>query len=303
VSGSISAYSGSSISDDGSGTFTFYGGPKIGTPYGAASFGEQRWPTSGFGPLIRWGNFNFITNHFYPSSDWMPDSGAFNCGNPQPPFDYPDFFPGGGAEHGTDQAFGLPIKNVNWGVIQMNAFIAAPTACKDGICFYGDNRSFEGYSDARESRISVLLNFVTGQGHIYAHESCRTSGLPSCLAPRPLRQVSDLSDPFYDQNYNNYVLLMSPVDSNGDVTMQFAFTGTNSFVPPNLGLACSITNSWVFHWNATTYKMEYQGTQSDRFPSREVYWYQGHANVASPIHTFETHAETGGLDALCDYAP
>ncbi len=55
--------------------FYFVGGPSVDTGYGPVSYGEQRWPTSGFGPVLRWGAFNFLTGKFYPSHGWMQDLG------------------------------------------------------------------------------------------------------------------------------------------------------------------------------------------------------------------------------------
>lgn len=55
--------------------FMFVGGPSVDTGVGPVSYGEQRWPNSGFGPVVRWGAFNFLTGKFYPSHGWMQDLG------------------------------------------------------------------------------------------------------------------------------------------------------------------------------------------------------------------------------------
>jgi hypothetical protein len=68
-------HDGSYPSNDGSGTFPFFGGPKVNTAFGAASYGEQRWANPVYGPLIREGSVNFITNQFYPDGGWLQDTG------------------------------------------------------------------------------------------------------------------------------------------------------------------------------------------------------------------------------------
>lgn len=68
-------HSGSYPSSDGSGTFLFYGGPQVSTPFGPSSYGEQRWNNPVYGPLIRMGNVNFITGQFYPDGGWLQDIG------------------------------------------------------------------------------------------------------------------------------------------------------------------------------------------------------------------------------------
>src|SRR5581483_5279023 len=68
-------HSGNYPSSDGSGTFTFHGGPQISTAYGPASYGEQRWANPVYGPLIRMGIVNFLTGQFYPDGGWLQDIG------------------------------------------------------------------------------------------------------------------------------------------------------------------------------------------------------------------------------------
>lgn len=63
---------------DGSGTFLFVGGPVVRTGFGDISYGEQRWPNSGYGPVVRWGAFSLSTQHFHPSHGWMQDLGDGN---------------------------------------------------------------------------------------------------------------------------------------------------------------------------------------------------------------------------------
>ena len=295
IMGSNVAYTGSSITSDGSGTFNFFGGPKVSTIYGAASFGEQR-VIGGFGPLVRWGNFNFVTNRFTPSSAWMVDAGAFNCPTPSRRYDYPDFL-APGAEHGTDQTFSLGVKNVNMGVVRINEYIAKDHVCDIGLCFDGDNRGPDPYSYANESRIAIELNFITGTGHIYARESCQ-SGEVGCLAPRPLRRVTDVYEAIFDQHYNNYALTVGFPQS-GDIIVTLVLDATNSFVVPNSGVGCSIDRTFYLYWNATSYQFELHGWSGDPFPSQEIYWYQGLAKNGSTFDILNRTAESGGPAALC----
>ena len=85
--GSAVRYAGSSISSDDGRSYQFYGGPKVSTGYGPTSYGEQRWANPVYGPLLRWGNFNFNANRFFPSSSWQADLGQAACpGLPPPSF-------------------------------------------------------------------------------------------------------------------------------------------------------------------------------------------------------------------------
>ncbi len=72
----VDSHTFSAATSDGSGTFLFVGGPKVGTAFGPASYGEQRWSNSPFGPILRWGVYNFLTGLFYPSGGWAQDLGA-----------------------------------------------------------------------------------------------------------------------------------------------------------------------------------------------------------------------------------
>ena len=317
--GARAQYSGTSISSDKTGTFNFFGGPQIATPYGPASFGEQRKPaTATAKAMVRWGNFNFIANQFSPSSVWTQDSGGYVCPEPAAPFDFPDFFPGGGALHGVDATFALTapipgnsvlIKNPNMGVVRINAFISTPQSCAFPLCFYGNNRGFDPYAEARVNKVAIELTFVTGSGHIYVAETCRPSGLPSCLDPRPLRQVTDPYDPrFKDQNYTNWYFFVVP-DGQGNASIQIGFVGTNSFTPPISNVGCSINQNHVLYWNATTSKMQFNGSlMTDEYPSREIYWYPPNAirNGRQPYVTLAQVRESGspaGTPGLCTFAP
>jgi hypothetical protein len=79
IESSAARYRGLAVSDDGSGMYMFYGGPKVTTAFGTTSYGEQRWVAPGYGPLVRWGNFNFEVNRFFPGGDWMADTGPITC--------------------------------------------------------------------------------------------------------------------------------------------------------------------------------------------------------------------------------
>ncbi len=64
-------------SSDGSGSFDFYGGYQV-AAFGGVSYGEQRQANPVFGPLLRWGNYNFQTRMFYPDGGWRVDHGPLN---------------------------------------------------------------------------------------------------------------------------------------------------------------------------------------------------------------------------------
>jgi hypothetical protein len=262
--------------------------------------------------------------------DWIYESNAGSYGpvvfyrspqgtatpGPSAPFDFPDFFAGGGALRGADTTFPLtasisgssvPLKNSKMGVVRINAFIAAKESCASGLCFDGNNRDFDPWGEARANKVAIELNFITGQGHIYVSETCRPRGLPSCMAPRPLRRVVDPHDVrFKDQGYTNWYFFVVP-DGRGNASIQIGFTGTNSF--SNLLVrGCSINQNHVLYWNAATNKMQFNGSLlTDEYPSREIYWYPAAGNKQQPSYvTLAQVRESGspvGTPGLCTFAP
>jgi hypothetical protein len=253
---------------------------------------------------------------FGPVTFYRPSPGTATPG-PSAPFDFPDFIAGGGAMRGADTTFALtapvpggsvPIKNPKMGVVRVSAFIAAKESCAGPdnlVCFDGNNREFDPWGEARANKVAIELNFITGQGRVYVRETCRPSGLPSCLAPRPLRRVVDLSDPqFKDQGYTNWYFFAVP-DGRGNMSIQVGFTGTNSF--SNLAIrGCSINQNHVLYWNAATNKMQFSGSLlTDEYPSREIYWYP--ASGTKPTHVILAQvSESGtpdGTPGLCTNSP
>ncbi len=127
IIGPAVAYAGSSVSNDGAGTFQFFGGPQVSTAFGPTSYGEQR-RGSGCGATVRWGNFNFVVGKFFPGGDWLPDTGQMSCRvlNPPPacidPFTDAGWIPertDQGVDYGAAQQ--LPVRAICDGTILSTA--------------------------------------------------------------------------------------------------------------------------------------------------------------------------------------
>lgn len=147
------------------------------------------------------------------------------------------------------------------GRVRINLFIPTAKVCVGGLCFEGDDRSFNSSARGQDSRASIDLDFRTGRGELYISYSCRLGPTFDCHDPLELGR-----SPSPGQNFFRF--LRRPT---GDIYIDYsiwnsAFPGANS----SMAVGCPIDGT--FHLRTVDLEGRVAiGGVFDAYPSVEAY--------------------------------
>jgi endonuclease/exonuclease/phosphatase family metal-dependent hydrolase len=291
------------VQDGGAGSVLDSVTPKVSDPgFGCAS--EQPKGGCADDPL----NYRRLSDHLpvvttigYPARPSVPQEEGI---------DYPLFleFPGqcSGAPRGECRWFDVGVRSDELGVVRINEFIEERRVATSVPLFrgHGDDRSFDAWASALDSRFSIELNFHTGIGRFYVQQSCVEKGPSSgpvhdnCEAPRPIRFVENHSD-LYDKSHNN-LFVSAPRAIGGDVEITVAVQATNSLAV--FRHDCSIDTVYDLHFDGSTgrWSAHIRSNESDPYPSKEVFAFLQQHDPGEGVPLLLAEESDRGVSALCD---